>query len=144
MKPVFVVFGYMKDCRDSGLTTSWSTRQTFRLQQARSYARLMRKLSRSERFSEPPGWLMSVPGIGQLSGMAFISEIDDISRFKNADRLASYIGMIPMCHSIGEHDGTGDITLRCHSMLRCMLIEAAWVAIRQDSAMTQVRNIVAG
>ncbi|WP_276966780.1 transposase [Bacteroides graminisolvens] len=73
-----------------------------------------------------------------------IYEIDDISRFKKADRLASYIGMIPMCHSIGEHDGTGDITLRCHSMLRCMFIEAAWVAIRQDSAITQVRNIVAG
>ena len=99
--------------------------------------RLLRRLSRTERFSEPLGWLMSVPGIGQLTGMTFMSEIDDISRFKNADQLASYIGMIPMCHSSGEHDGTGDITLRCHSKLRAVLIEAAWVAIRQDAAMTQ-------
>ena len=99
--------------------------------------RLLRRLSRIERFSEPLGWLMSVPGIGQLTGMTFMSEIDDISRFKNADQLASYIGMIPMCHSSGEHDGTGDITLRCHSKLRSVLIEAAWVAIRQDAAMTQ-------
>lgn len=99
--------------------------------------RLLRRLSRTERFSEPLGWLMSVPGIGQLTGMTFMSEIDDISRFKNADQLASYIGMIPMCHSSGEHDGTGDITLRCHSKLRSVLIEAAWVAIRQDAAMTQ-------
>ena len=98
--------------------------------------RLLRKLSRTERFSEALGWLLSGPGIGQLTGMAFIAEIDDISRFKNADQLASYIGMIPMCHSSGEHDGTGDITLRCHSKLRCVLIEAAWVAIRQDAAMT--------
>ena len=99
--------------------------------------RLLRRLLRTERFSEPLGWLMSVPGIGQLTGMTFMSEIDDISRFKNADQLASYIGMIPMCHSSGEHDGTGDITLRCHSKLRSVLIEAAWVAIRQDAAMTQ-------
>ena len=69
--------------------------------------------------------------------MTFNYEIDDISRFKNADQLASYIGMIPMCHSSGEHDCTGDITLRSHSKLRCVLIEAAWVAIRQDATMTQ-------
>ena len=43
--------------------------------------RLLRRLSRTERFSEPLGWLMSVPGIGQLPGMTFMSEIDDISRF---------------------------------------------------------------
>ena len=99
--------------------------------------RLLRNLSRTERFAEPLKWLMSVPGIGQLTGMAFISEIDDISRFKNADQLASYIGMIPMCHSSGEHDGAGNLTLKAHSKLRCVLVEASWVAIRQDATMTQ-------
>lgn len=55
---------------------------------------------------------MTVPGIGQLTGMALISEIDDISRFKSADQLAAYVGMIPMCHSSGEHEGIGNITIR--------------------------------
>ena len=78
---------------------------------------------------------MSVPGFGQTTGMAFLSEICDITRFRNAEQLAAYIGMIPMCHSSGEKDGTGDITVRKHAVMRCNLIEAAWVAIRQDPAM---------
>lgn len=79
---------------------------------------------------------MTVPGIGELTGMALISEIDDIKRFKGADQLAAYIGMIPMCHSSGEHDGTGSITVRKHSKLRYVLVEAAWVAAKNDPAMS--------
>ncbi len=97
--------------------------------------RALRELSRTERFAEPLRLLMTVPGIGQTTGMIFLSEICDISRFANAEQLAAYIGMIPMCHSSGEKDGTGDITVRKHSSMRCNLIEAAWVAIRQDPAM---------
>jgi transposase len=41
-----------------------------------------------------------------------------------------------MCHSGGEKDVTGDITVRKHASLRCSIIEAAWVAIRKDPAMT--------
>ena len=70
--------------------------------------RAVRALSRMERFEKPLENLMTVPGIGQLTGMAFLSEIDDIRRFKSADQLAAFIGMIPMCHSSGEHEGVGD------------------------------------
>ena len=74
-------------------------------------------------------------GVRAGYGMAFLSEICDITRFRNAEQLAAYIGMIPMCHSSGEKDGTGDITIRKHAVMRCNLIEAAWVAVRQDPAM---------
>ena len=63
------------------------------------------------------------------------AEIVDITRFDNAEQLAAYVGMIPMCHSSGEHEGVGDITLRKHAILRSNIIEAAWVAIRKDEAM---------
>ncbi len=98
--------------------------------------RALRALSRTERFAEPLRLIMTVPGVGQTTGMVFLSEISDISRFENSEQLAAYIGMIPMCHSSGEKDGTGDITVRKHSPMRGNLIEAAWVAIRQDPAMT--------
>ena len=45
-------------------------------------------------------------------------------RFRNADHLVSFIGLVPMCHSSGESNGTGDITVRRHFMLRCLLVEA--------------------
>ena len=97
--------------------------------------RALRNLSHSDRFEETLKLLMTVPGIGQTTGLALLSEIVDIKRFKNSEQLAAYVGMIPMCHSSGEHDGTGDITLRKHAILRSNIIEAAWVAIRQDEAM---------
>lgn len=100
--------------------------------------RALRALSRTNQFCEPLRLIMTVPGIGQTTGMVFLSEICDISRFRNAEQLAAYIGMIPMCHSSGEKDGTGDITVRKHAAMRCNLIEAAWVAIRQDPAMNLV------
>lgn len=92
-------------------------------------------LAHSERFATTLGLLMTVPGIGQASGLALLAEIIDISRFKSSEQLAAYVGMIPMCHSSGEHDGVGDITLRKQPILRNIIIESAWVAIRQDEAL---------
>jgi transposase len=98
--------------------------------------RIIRNLSRSDLFAEPLRFIMSVPGIGITTGIAFLVEIDNISRFRNADQLASYVGLIPMCHSSGEKESIGDITIRKHAMLRCLIIESAWIAIRKDPVMT--------
>ncbi len=80
--------------------------------------------------------LTSVPGIGITTAATLMVELDDIARFSNAEHLASFIGLIPMCHSSGDNDAVGDITVRRHFMLRCLLVEAAWIAIRKDPAMT--------
>jgi transposase len=97
---------------------------------------IIRNLSRSDLFAEPLRLIMSVPGIGIITGISFLVEIDNICRFKNADQLASYVGLIPMCYSSGEKEGAGDITIRKHAILRCNIIEATWIAIRKDPAMT--------
>jgi transposase len=58
--------------------------------------------------------------------------------FQECRTAGSLYRLIPVCHSSGEKDGTGDITKRKHSTMRCNLIEAAWVAIRHDPAMNLV------
>ena len=98
--------------------------------------RIIRNLSRNESFVEPLRLIMSVPGIGITTGISFLVEIDDIGRFKNTYHLASFIGLIPMCHSSGEKEGVGDITIRKHAALRCNIVEASWIAIRKDPALT--------
>ena len=98
--------------------------------------RAIREISRKAPFEKPIRLLTSVPGIGVTTAATLMVELDDIVRFKNADHLASFIGLVPMCHSSGESNGTGDITVRRHFMLRCLLVEAAWIAIRKDPAMT--------
>jgi transposase len=98
--------------------------------------RTIRAISRTEPFSETIRLLTSVPGIGITTAILLMVEIDDIARFPGSDSLANFIGLIPMCHSTGDKEGVGDITIRKHASLLCCLIEAAWVAVRKDPAMT--------
>ena len=98
--------------------------------------RALRALSRTEQYEKPLELVMSVPGVGQQVGMALLAEIVDIKRFKDAEHLAKFVGMVPMCYSSGEHEGVGDITIRKHAYLRTLIVEAGWQAIRQDPAMT--------
>lgn len=100
------------------------------------YTRTMRTVLRSEPYLSQMNLLLSVPGVGQTIAATLLTEIDDISRFNNSDKLAAYIGLIPMCHSSGEKDRTGSITVRKHATMRYYIIEAAWRAIRYDPAMT--------
>ncbi len=98
--------------------------------------RAIRDISRKEPYQATIKLLTSVPGLGITTAATLMVELDDISRFENAEHLAAFIGLIPMCHSSGETDETGEITVRRHFMLRSLMIEAAWVAIRKDPAMT--------
>lgn len=100
------------------------------------YTRTMRTVLRSEPYLSQMNLLLSVPGVGQTIAATLLTEIDDISRFNNSDKLAAYIDLIPMCHSSGEKDRTGSITVRKHATMRYYIIEAAWRAIRYDPAMT--------
>jgi Transposase and inactivated derivatives len=102
------------------------------LQETRS----IREISRKEPFMETIRLLTTVPGIGITTAILLLVELDDITRFPDSTKLAAFIGLTPMCHSSGEKDGIGDITIRKHAMLRCSMIEAAWIAIRKDPAMT--------
>ena len=34
---------------------------------------------------------MSIPGVGRFAGLAIASEIDDITKFSNPDKLVAYI-----------------------------------------------------
>ena len=98
--------------------------------------RALRALSRTEQYEKPLELVMSVPGVGQQIGMALLAEIVDIKRFRDAEHLAKYVGLVPMCHSSGDKDGAGDITIRKHAFLRSLIVEASWQAIRHDPAMT--------
>ncbi len=79
--------------------------------------------------------IASVPGIGIITSMTFLSEIGDFSRFNNQRAFASYIGLSPTCHDSGEKKNTGEITFRSNRRLRTSLIESAWVAVKEDDSL---------
>ena len=66
--------------------------------------------------------LMTLPGVSQHTAQALLAAIGDISRFPNADALASYLGLVPSTRQSASHCYHGHITKqgRCHT--RSMLI----------------------
>ena len=76
--------------------------------------------------------LMTIPGINVYSAAVIISEIDDISRFKSKEKLASYSGLVPRQDQSGSRDIMGHISKRGPSMLRFVLVTASHTAIKRS------------
>lgn len=98
--------------------------------------REIRKLSRTESYRKHTDLLITIPGIGLFISMVFLTELESISRFKNINKLASYIGLVPRTSGSGDKDNVGDITPRAHKYIRTLLIEAAWMTICSDPALS--------
>jgi transposase len=69
----------------------------------------IRSLSQTEQYKEHIELAQSVPGIGLITGMTFLTEIDKIDRFDSTDKLCSFIGLVPTMHSSGEKEIHGHI-----------------------------------
>ena len=99
--------------------------------------RHIKELSTAKEYEEQVTLLRSIPGIGLLTAMTILTELETINRFESFDKLCGFIGLIPSTHSSGDSDVVGDITRRGHSILRSAIIESAWIAARIDPALTK-------
>lgn len=95
----------------------------------------IRHMAQHERYRAQVELLLSVSGIGLLGAMTFLCEVGTLERFKNLDRLLSYVGLVPGEHSTGETEQDTGLNPRRNSALRYMLIECAWTAQREDPAL---------
>jgi transposase len=82
----------------------------------------------------------SCPGIGPTTARKLINELDDMSQFSNEEKLFSHAGLTPREHSSGEHIRQGHITKQGKSIIRRLLVESAWVAIRIDPSLEEIFN----
>ena len=107
------------------------------LRRKKQYSTLkeIRALAEKHLYKDNYFLLLTLPGIGPLTAMILLTELGDIARFKNLDKLCSFIGLIPTTKSSGDREKTGDITQRGNKMLRSAIVESAWVAIRNDPAL---------
>jgi transposase len=81
--------------------------------------------------------LMTQPGVGPITSMAFVLTMGDVSRFQRGKQVASYLGLIPREYSSGGKQRLGSISKQGNRFLRMLLVEAAQVAVRCDP---QMRN----
>jgi transposase len=76
--------------------------------------------------------LMTQPGVGPITALAFVLTIGDVHRFQRSKQVASYLGLIPREHSSAGRQKLGAITKQGNRMLRSLLVEAAHTATRYD------------
>ncbi len=100
----------------------------------------IRKLSLTEKYKEEVKYLTSIPGISILSAMILLTEIGDINRFNKLDKFLSYIGLIPSEHSSGEKENKNYMTRRGNSLLRKIIVESSWTAVRKDPGLLMSFN----
>ena len=76
--------------------------------------------------------LMTHPGVGPLTGLAYVLIIGTPSRFHRGKQIGNYVGMIPSENSSGGKQRLGHISKQGNSLLRFLLVEAAQAAARNN------------
>jgi transposase len=76
--------------------------------------------------------LMTQPGVGPNTALAYVLTIGDVTRFPRGKQVASYLGLIPREESSGGRQKLGAITKQGNRMVRSLLVEAAQIAVRFD------------
>ena len=75
--------------------------------------------------------LMSVPGVGVLTAVAFVSVIGDPGRFRSSSSVGAYLGLTPRRHQSGELDRSGRISKCGDPLARTYLFEAAGMLLNR-------------
>jgi transposase len=78
--------------------------------------------------------LMTAPGVGPVTALAFVATIGDAERFANSRAVGAYVGLTSRRWQSGEMDYSGRISKHGDAMLRALLFEAA------NSLLTVVRK----
>ena len=76
--------------------------------------------------------LMTQPGVGPITALAFVLMIGDVQRFPRSKQVASYLGLIPREYSSGGHQRFGSISKQGNRFMRMLLVEAAQSVVRYD------------
>jgi transposase len=70
--------------------------------------------------------LMTVPGVGPVTAARFVAAIDQVERFPNASRVASYLGLVPGEATTGFRVKRKPLTRAGAPQVRWTLGQAAW------------------
>ncbi len=83
--------------------------------------------------------LMTVPGIGPITALAYVTAIDDPGRFRNGRSVGAYLGLTPRRYQSGEVDRAGRISKCGDGLVRTLLFEAAGVLLTRVQRMSPLK-----
>jgi len=79
--------------------------------------------------------LKTIPGVGEFFARLIAAEIDDVSRFRSAKKLAAYAGLVPSTYASGGKCWNGRIIKAGNKWLRWAFVEAIIPATRAEPAL---------
>lgn len=88
-------------------------------------ASLHKRLLAHARADEDVRRLMTAPGVGAVTAVAFAAAVEDPGRFKRSSSVGAYFGLTPRRYQSGEIDHAGRISKRGDPLTRSYLFEAA-------------------
>lgn len=110
--------------------------------------KLMRGIEKQLAFISKPDprieIVKSIPGVGVVGSQVIVAHIDDAKRFESARKVSSYAGLAPKKWQSGKMDRQNRISRRGPRLLRSVLTEVAWCAIRFDPHFKAVYDRVRG
>ena len=84
--------------------------------------------------------LMTVPGVGTLTALAFKAEIDDPTRFRKSRDVGVHIGLTPRKYASGEIDRSGGISKCGNGALRSLLFEASVSMLTRSKKWSRLKS----
>src|SRR5215475_7531983 len=76
--------------------------------------------------------LMTHPGVGALTALAYVLMLGTPERFHRGKQIGTYVGMVPSEDSSARKQRLGHITKEGNCWLRFLLVEAAQAAVRTN------------
>jgi transposase len=83
--------------------------------------------------------LMTIPGVGPVTSLAYIATVDDPGRFGTSKALGAHLGLTPRVYQSGEIDRSGQISKCGDRMLRHLLYEAASALMTRTRKWSRLR-----
>ena len=90
--------------------------------------------------AQHPGVLLlrTIPGVGPRIAEAVVAYVDEPQRFPRNKAIGRYFGLVPRQDASGGSNRLGHITREGPSLVRCLLVEAAWQGVRRSQRIREV------
>jgi len=98
----------------------------------RQVRRIEQQLNRQARRSAAVARLRTIPGVGGRTAEVVAAFVDDPHRFRDAKAVGRYFGLVPCQDQSGDRNRLGHITREVPAVVRQLVAEATWQALRRS------------
>ena len=96
-------------------------------------AQLLQKINAEVEKDEKIQKVMTVPGIGPITALAYVAYVGDVKRFDNAHQVSNFIGFVPKVDNSCTICRSGHTTKQGNPLLRSLLVQAAWASVKSKN-----------